>query len=407
MTDLFENQENVRARRELRVVPGLAIATLFFLTAGVLLDTLGFVSAYLPQSFVRHLGWLVSAHSLVRLGTMLAFLAWLHARYSSIPLVDSAGTSYAPWVAVAWFFVPIVNLYKPYLIVQELWEATESDSARRSSDSKVVLAWWTALIAAPITAIAIGSSRFAGGGSGPPVIQIVNVLNVVAGLLAIAVVNLIEERWNAKFVIRHGIVPGEERDSVSRDSSIDTTGQAAGPVGEDALANDVTHPAVESAPIETVPAQPAPPIPVVAESRELTIDQVREEVANRLRWARGPAMALAFVSASISVTFLLAAGLALEKSAGGAELVRHIAIILALLYTGLSLMALIPCAYLLRFARVAASFVRTRAASDFESALRLQARLWGYFVWVMAIVVFLELAAIAAVLATPVVLNLL
>jgi hypothetical protein len=75
--------------------------------------------------------------TLVRLAQLVAFAAsaivflfWLHRAYKNLrPL--GAEPRYSPAWAVAAFLIPLVNLFLPFLILQETWRA--SDPAGRQS----------------------------------------------------------------------------------------------------------------------------------------------------------------------------------------------------------------------------------------------------------------------------------
>lgn len=81
------------------------------------------------------------------------FLAWLHRVYKNLkPL--GAEPRYAPGLAVGAFVIPLVNLFLPFQIVQEIWRASDPETVaaggakglnmvvEESSKSLLVVVWW-------------------------------------------------------------------------------------------------------------------------------------------------------------------------------------------------------------------------------------------------------------------------
>ncbi|MBN1207110.1 MAG: DUF4328 domain-containing protein [Myxococcaceae bacterium] len=73
--------------------------------------------------------------------SVLFFLRWLHLAVRTAKLLGlDPGTT--PGWAVAWWFVPLANLYDPYLVLRGLWRCLGGTSKR----SAAVSAWWTAWV---------------------------------------------------------------------------------------------------------------------------------------------------------------------------------------------------------------------------------------------------------------------
>lgn len=58
---------------------------------------------------------------------MFAFGALTHRASRNLPTLKSAKQGYAPEKAVIWFFVPVFNLFKPWLIFREMFKASDPD----------------------------------------------------------------------------------------------------------------------------------------------------------------------------------------------------------------------------------------------------------------------------------------
>ena len=109
--------------------------------------------------------------TLVRLAQLVAFAAsaivflfWLHRAYKNLrPL--GAEPRYSPAWAVAAFLIPLVNLFLPFLILQETWRASDPETidargaqalnlvVEDSSKSLMVVVWWGLWLLTVINAV--------------------------------------------------------------------------------------------------------------------------------------------------------------------------------------------------------------------------------------------------------------
>jgi hypothetical protein len=108
-------------------------------------------------------------HALVALFTVVTFLVWFYRAHQNLlafrpePLENSAAD------AVWSFFIPFVNLVKPYSVMREIW--VESDPAlppfavpayTEAPASRLVSAWWALFIARGVISWAILLPRQSG-----------------------------------------------------------------------------------------------------------------------------------------------------------------------------------------------------------------------------------------------------
>jgi hypothetical protein len=70
----------------------------------------------------------------------VAFLRWLHLAYGNLPALGVVPRFSRTW-SVAFFLIPIVNLFRPYQVVRELWRGSGGRGA-------IVAWWWTAHLGA-------------------------------------------------------------------------------------------------------------------------------------------------------------------------------------------------------------------------------------------------------------------
>ncbi len=78
----------------------------------------------------------------------ILFLRWLHLSYRNLRELGTSGLRFTPGWAVGYWFVPILNLWRPRQILDDLWKATDAkadewDGAWRNAPvSPLVGAWW-------------------------------------------------------------------------------------------------------------------------------------------------------------------------------------------------------------------------------------------------------------------------
>jgi hypothetical protein len=77
--------------------------------------------------------------------TGIAWLSWLHRAYDNLRLVGSRTTQFTPGWAVGYWLIPIVNLFRPYQIMRELWLRSENGnilSSLTGARAVPIVAWW-------------------------------------------------------------------------------------------------------------------------------------------------------------------------------------------------------------------------------------------------------------------------
>jgi hypothetical protein len=76
------------------------------------------------------------------------FLMWFYNAYRNVELVMPGRTEYHPKMAVWNWFIPFLNLYRPYKMAIEIWEDTQRAIAKKKADYKIdpkddfILIWW-------------------------------------------------------------------------------------------------------------------------------------------------------------------------------------------------------------------------------------------------------------------------
>ncbi|UJR85457.1 DUF4328 domain-containing protein [Sandaracinus amylolyticus] len=81
----------------------------------------------------------------VRFGTAVAFIAWLHGASTNSYLLAEEAPEHGPSLAIGAWFIPCVSFWLPYQVVSEI--DRRSDPERLGHTSGIVMAWWAAWVA--------------------------------------------------------------------------------------------------------------------------------------------------------------------------------------------------------------------------------------------------------------------
>jgi hypothetical protein len=158
----------------------------------------------------------------VQLTTVIAFLRWLAPAYRALPSFGATPRFTPGWALGAWF-VPILNLWRPKQIVNDVWRASDPEAAppRAPADwpQRPVPAlfawWWAAWLVASL--VAARAALFSTQSKSAPALERAaslmvasDVLDAVAAVLAILVVRRITARWLARAQAAAAVPPAAE-----------------------------------------------------------------------------------------------------------------------------------------------------------------------------------------------------
>jgi hypothetical protein len=76
---------------------------------------------------------------------IVLFCVWIHRVNSNARALGAHGMRFSPGWAVGWFFIPIMNLFRPYQIVRELWKASDPERVNDWEQIPTPIwlkAWW-------------------------------------------------------------------------------------------------------------------------------------------------------------------------------------------------------------------------------------------------------------------------
>jgi hypothetical protein len=110
---------------------------------------------------------LVSAlSSLVAIASSILFLLWFYRVYRNLPALGASELRFTPGWAVVWWFIPILNLWKPYQVTIEIMKGsdpivgkTDAEIRKGMRRSMLILIWWVFSYITLAVAIAAGISN--------------------------------------------------------------------------------------------------------------------------------------------------------------------------------------------------------------------------------------------------------
>lgn len=113
------------------------------------------------QATAQRLNLLGTIQIIAYIVTSLAFLFWIYRAYQNLTALNVRDQSYSPSWAAGGFFVPLLNLVRPYQIVSEIWAKSEPDLSRpATSTSPLIKVWWaTFIIGSVLSRVADTSAR--------------------------------------------------------------------------------------------------------------------------------------------------------------------------------------------------------------------------------------------------------
>lgn len=91
-------------------------------------------------------------YALARLGWLIAFLLWEYRAVKNARIVTGDSRN-GPGLSVAWWFIPIANLFMPWLVLRDLWARTVRNG------SAVAGAFWVLWLAGAVAG-GIGGSMY-------------------------------------------------------------------------------------------------------------------------------------------------------------------------------------------------------------------------------------------------------
>lgn len=129
----------------------------------------------------------IAGYSCVALNllTIIVFSRWILVAHRTVRALGATGITITPGWAVGYFFVPFINLVRPYTAMKELWRASvDPEHAPTQTTPTLLPVWWTLWIVSGIIGqIAFRMSMHA---DGIDELKTVTVLSIVSCLFDVA-----------------------------------------------------------------------------------------------------------------------------------------------------------------------------------------------------------------------------
>ena len=138
----------------------------------------------------------------------VTFLSWLHRAVKNLSALGARKIRFTPGWAVGWFFVPLMDLIRPYEAVTELWHASGPgirayEPASRAAPAPV--RWWWSLFILWVATGRLGNQLSQATSSGvfegqaAHLLMIVSyILEIPAAILAIRLIGAINQNQERK-----------------------------------------------------------------------------------------------------------------------------------------------------------------------------------------------------------------
>jgi hypothetical protein len=95
--------------------------------------------------------WIAIAQVACAVLVAAAFLPWLHQVRANLRALGTRRLRFRREWTYLGFAIPVLNLYRPYQVLSEIWRGSDPESAspldwQRRPTSRLVLAWWVLLV---------------------------------------------------------------------------------------------------------------------------------------------------------------------------------------------------------------------------------------------------------------------
>ena len=78
-----------------------------------------------PENFWGNgVGLFQLVRGLVQLATAIVFFIWLYRANANVRALGADDMMGSPGLGVGWFFIPLANLFMPYMTVRDIWRAS-------------------------------------------------------------------------------------------------------------------------------------------------------------------------------------------------------------------------------------------------------------------------------------------
>ena len=179
----------------LRIGAALAVVGAWFAWQKIALlsgDHPDIEAAAIAAETSRNESLIAGATGLLMLATLFVFGRWIVVAHRNLPALGAQRLEFRPGWALGFFFIPILNWWKPYQAMRSLWRSSNSVHRPELQESPWMLpAWWTCWVVYSL--VANGSWRSGRDGATFDLVE-----NGVYGLLCVFASLVVSRIWNAQ-----------------------------------------------------------------------------------------------------------------------------------------------------------------------------------------------------------------
>lgn len=139
----------------------------------------------------------------------IGFTVWFYRAHKNLQVLGVEEADYSPGWAAGSFFVPILNLFRPFQVAREIWKASNPDvdpgTDWTETPTPAFIKWWWGLfltmnffgyISSRSVGVSGGDIEMLAGGSLAAALS--DILSIAAGILAILLIRRIHARQQEK-----------------------------------------------------------------------------------------------------------------------------------------------------------------------------------------------------------------
>jgi heme/copper-type cytochrome/quinol oxidase subunit 2 len=131
--------------------------------------------------------------------TIILFAMWIYRANFNVRSLGAQNMKFTPGWSVGYYFIPILNLWRPYQAMKEIWKASKNPTSWESEDHSAILPWWWFFF---LVASIIGNASFRASMSANEIHELItstvitiasDVVSIPATIIALILVGKIHE----------------------------------------------------------------------------------------------------------------------------------------------------------------------------------------------------------------------
>lgn len=156
---LFGDSPGGLVRRFTRSPIGLTKVLIVLLWIGLVLGAISLLSTFMELQLLSQGGFTEeegqtndlrqAAVGITELGayivTAIVFLKWIYRASLNVHGFGARGLAFTPGWAIGWYFVPFLNLVRPFQAMKEIWQASHDPGHWQVQPGSPLVGWWWGL----------------------------------------------------------------------------------------------------------------------------------------------------------------------------------------------------------------------------------------------------------------------